>query len=356
VKIPIMKPKLSTFEQVEPFLRRIDATSIYSNHGPLVCELEETYAKYLSVDQEKVVALANATLAIQGLISISTNQNWLVPDYTFSATGLAVLNANRNLIICDVNFDDWKINTSLIGDEQKSYGIIPVMPFGSPIDFGPYADFDEVIIDAAASLGRKPPTFSQMKKNWSVVYSLHATKVLGAGEGAIIVCGNKSQAQLLRAWSNFGFLTQRESELCGTNAKMSEMNAAYGLYSLQELSAEREDWLKSQDSVASQTGEYTWATFVNATPQFHPYWIASIENQVLKKTIIEALNRAEIQCREWWAKPLSRQNAFAKSQVLGGAKNSKSLSEAHLGLPMFRGITHRQVSMVCEIIQSKHET
>jgi dTDP-4-amino-4,6-dideoxygalactose transaminase len=348
-----MKPRLATFEEVAPFIQRIDESNVYSNYGPLVRELEESYSKYLSVNREFVVALANATQAIQGLISISSNQNWIVPDYTFSATGLAVLNANRNLIVCDVRVEDWKIDTTLIVDEQKSFGIIPVMPFGSPIDFLPYKDFDEVIIDAAASLGSVPPLFGQMKKDWAVVYSLHATKVLGAGEGAIVVCGNKDQAELLRAWSNFGFVADRTSEICGTNAKMSEMNAAYGLYSIRGLLSEKEDWLTSQEYVAWQTQGFPWTTFVNATAQFHSYWIVAFKEPNLKKSVMEGLKQADIQCREWWAKPLSQQRAFSKSQVLAGTKNSEFLSSVHLGLPMYRGLTLSEVSAVCEVVRSR---
>ena len=145
-----MKPQLATYEQVAPFLQRIDQSNIYSNHGPLVRELEEEYSKYLQVNKDLVVALSNATLAIQGLVSISKNSDWIVPDYTFSATGLAVLNANRNLHICDVNLNDWKIDIDLISEKQKSFGVIPVMPFGSNIDFDPYEDFDDVIIEFLA--------------------------------------------------------------------------------------------------------------------------------------------------------------------------------------------------------------
>jgi dTDP-4-amino-4,6-dideoxygalactose transaminase len=318
----------------------------------LVCELEESYSKYLKVDKTQVVALCNATQAIQGLVSISSNRNWIVPDYTFSATGLAVLNANRNLIICDVNMADWKIDTSLIGEKQKFFGIIPVMPFGSPVDFTPYLDFDDVIIDAAASLGSQPPDFCKMRENWAVVYSLHATKVLGAGEGAIVVCGNKNQADLLRAWSNFGFLLNRSSEICGTNAKMSEMNAAYGLYSIKNIIPEREDWLESQYYVTSQTSGYAWSTFVNSKPNFHPYWIVAFKNKDMKKNVIEGLARASIQSREWWAKPLSSQGAFSRSTKITRIKNSKILSNVHLGLPMYRGLSYYEVEKICKVIQN----
>ena len=352
MKIPVMKPKLATFEEVRPFLQRIDQSHIYSNRGPLARELEESYSNYFKVEKDLVVALANATQAIQGLVSISKNKNWIVPDYTFSATGLAVLNANRNLHICDVNLSDWKIDVGLIHERQKFFGIIPVMPFGTAIDFDPYKDFEDVIIDAAASLGSKPPRFSEMKKSWAVVYSLHATKVLGAGEGAIVVCGNSNQANSLRSWSNFGFSSGRTSEIQGTNAKMSEMSAAYGLYAIQNLKVEEVDWLKSQECVSTQTSQCEWKTFVNATPQFHPYWIASYKSYNEKKLVIKALNQAGIQSREWWSKPLSEQRVFSKAGIVEITGIAKNLSEMHLGLPMYRGLNFNTVSEIHDVIQT----
>jgi dTDP-4-amino-4,6-dideoxygalactose transaminase len=347
-----MKPRLATFEEVAPFLKRIDRSNVYTNHGPLVLELEESYSKYLKVDKELVVAVTNATQAIQGLISISNKEDWIVPDYTFSASGLAVLNANRNLHICDVSLFDWKIDVDLIEEDYKSFGIIPVMPFGSAIDFEPYTDFKNVVIDAAASLGAIPPAFSKMRSGWAVVYSLHATKVLGAGEGAIVVCGDSKLADLLRAWINFGFLVDRNSEIQGTNAKMSEMNAAYGLYSILNIDTERADWLESQEFVTLQTSDCPWSTFVNSTPQFHSYWIASFKDKEEKNLVTKRLDRAGIQSRDWWAKPLSMQKAFLNSNVLSRTGNAEYLSGIHLGLPMYRGLSDEFVLEICEIIKT----
>jgi dTDP-4-amino-4,6-dideoxygalactose transaminase len=304
------------------------------------------------VNKELVVALANATLAIQGLVSISNNGDWMVPDYTFSATGLSVLNARRKLHICDVSLIDWQIDMNLISNRKKVFGILPVMPFGSAIDFNPYKDFNDVIIDAAASLGAPPPEFSEMPESWAVVFSLHATKVLGAGEGAIVVCGNRSQAESLRAWSNFGFSSNRVSDIEGTNAKMSEMNAAYGIYALQNSALEKADWLKSQDAVSSQTSNYPWTTFVNSSAQFHPYWIASFKNNQEKKLVVSKLEQARIQTREWWAKPLSLQKAFSESESLTLNGNAKHLSDVHLGLPMYRGLSANDIQKICEVIHS----
>jgi dTDP-4-amino-4,6-dideoxygalactose transaminase len=156
----------------------------------------------------------------------------------------------------------------------------------------------------------------------------------------------------LRAWSNFGFSAARTSDIQGTNAKMSEVNAAYGLYSLQNKDLEKKEWLKSQEFVSAHANDKSWITFVNYSPQFHPYWIASFKNEQEKKVIAEMLTQEGIQSREWWSRPLSEQKAFSRSQLTSQDRVARKLSSVHLGLPMYRDLTQDSVSTICDVIQS----
>jgi hypothetical protein len=174
----------------------------------------------------------------------------------------------------------------------------------------------------------------------------------GAGEGEIAVCGNEAQADSLRTWSNFGFSTDRTSDTEGTNANMSEMNAAYGLFSIRIRILESEDWLKSQKIVSVKTKDYSWKTFVNSHPRFHPYWIISFKDKQDKGMAVKKLEEANIQSREWWAKPLSLQKAFSESSSFLLNGSAKHLSDAHLGLPMYRGLSSENIQEICDVVQS----
>lgn len=350
-RIPVMRPCLPSFTEVQPLLQSIDASHIYSNRGPLVQALENEYASYLGMDPSLVVAVGNATQALQGLVAISEPDNWYCPDYTFSATGLAVLNAKKILHLCDVNINSWKIDSNELTEVSDSIGILPVMPFGAEVSFSDYKEFTYVIIDAAASLARVPPKASDLKDNWGVVYSLHATKVLGAGEGAIAVCGSRDMAEELRAWINFGFLDGRESKLLGTNAKMSEFNAAYGLASLRKFNHEESLWMHSQEAVSLFTKDKRWTTRVNMFPAFQPYWIAEFRNTEERNYVSKTLSELQIQTRCWWEKPLSQQPAFSGSKKIGVNINSDFLASAHLGLPMYQGLLSEEINYIVDSIE-----
>ena len=349
-QIPVMRPSLPKYADVEPLLRSIDTSRIYSNRGPLIRALESEYAEYLGTQPGLVVAVANATLGLQGLLEISRTFDWYVPDYTFAATGLAVIKSNKVLHLCDVGAENWMLQISEPQKNSSGIGVLPVIPFGASVEFSEYLPFKNVIIDAAASLGRTPPDFSKMHPEWSVVYSLHATKVLGAGEGAIVVCGKEETAEALRSWINFGFNSERTAEICGTNAKMSEFNAAYGLTSLRTFYESQKAWIDSQTLVAEFGKEKPWMTWVNSSPAFQPYWIIDLEDSFKKNHIEMTLNELGIQSRSWWAKPLSKQTAFKSCKLIGDLKISNDLALRHLGLPMFPGLSEKEVRYIVSAI------
>src|SRR6266478_4083507 len=49
--IPVLRPRLPPAERLLPYLGRIDATRVYSNHGPLVSDLERRLADHPERDR-----------------------------------------------------------------------------------------------------------------------------------------------------------------------------------------------------------------------------------------------------------------------------------------------------------------
>ena len=67
------------------------------------------------------------------------------------------------------------------------------------------------------------------------VFSFHATKFVHCGEGGAITTNDDLLAQRLRLLRNFGFVGYDCVTAIGTNGKMSELAAAVGLTSLDEM-------------------------------------------------------------------------------------------------------------------------
>ena len=109
---------------------------------------------------------------------------------------------------------------------------MPTLHVVMPVyDEGPtLAEIVRRVLDAALPAG------------WSVVVSLHATKVLGAGEGGIVVFGDVESADRFRAFTNLGFERTRTSERHGVNGKLPEATAAYALAALDGWELEEQQW------------------------------------------------------------------------------------------------------------------
>ena len=57
--IPVLRPRLPSAEQLLPYLRRIDATRIYTSWGPLALELEERLCRRFSLPVGGVVSASS---------------------------------------------------------------------------------------------------------------------------------------------------------------------------------------------------------------------------------------------------------------------------------------------------------
>ena len=329
--------RMPSYDQVKPFLRTMDKSRTYSNNGPLVQDLERQYANKFKVDAKTVVAVSNATVAIEGFLSISSADEWLIPSYTFSATGLAGMNSGKKITLGDSDEKDWQLKIDA-ADFKSSKGIVPVLPFGQKINLEKYSKFEHVLVDAAASIAEFPD-LSPLKSGWAVVYSLHATKLLGAGEGGLIIFGSTEMANRFRKWINFGFYGSRESTSIGTNAKMSEIHAAYATASLNNWKVDSALWVKAQDH-AQLVSERFSDLFTHWQPKnLNPYWIVSFEDQDQMLRLEHHLMSERISTRRWWSRPLHEMPAFNKVERDGPLEVASKLSNSVLGLPMFCDIT-----------------
>lgn len=319
-------PSLTT---VVPYLEDIHSSGHFSNFGKLEYVYRTEMASKLNVAPEQIATCSNATLGIQGICSILDLPIFKVQNFTFPATGLAVQNSGKPLELVDVALDSWVMENDF--DET---GKISSVPFGKSIDDFRYFEKGFHIVDAAASLGNMND-LSVLKANHAVVFSLHATKILGCGEGGLVVFGDKDLAAQFRSWTNFGFNGNRISEIrSSTNAKLSELSCAYALASLAEFPAKLNMYHILRAKVNEISRNLGVLPKVLNSDFVSPYWIIQLKTQEIRDDVEIELGKQGIETRRWWPKPLSQMPAFASSSNLSSAEvNSLSLTTTTLGLP-----------------------
>ena len=349
VSIPVMKPVLPTIDAVNVYLERVYASGIFSNHGPLVRELEQRYADWFNVSADNVVAVVNGTVAISAAALWEDNPTYLSPEWTFPATAMGVLSVGGSVEFRDVDPESWTLSVT-DDDLAHADSVVPlvVAPFGHPIDLSEWSAFPRIIIDAAACAGNRPD-LSGMKKGWAATISLHATKVLGCGEGGLVIFADPARAQIAREWINFGFSGSRITERIGTNGKMSEFAAAFALAALDDVDTELRDWGAVRDKAADVNTALGLSGGPMSPSSRIPYWLIaapSVESAVVYE---KALADAGIQTRRWWPASLTETTPFRDFPTSGNS-NSRFLAETVIGLPMFRSLSDEQFDYIRDVL------
>jgi dTDP-4-amino-4,6-dideoxygalactose transaminase len=351
--IPVMRPILPTLDEYEKYLLEIDQVGIYSNRGPLVTRLEQRYAQKLGIsDPSLVVLCSNATLAIQGFLQISDAETWHVPSFTFVATVHAAIQSGKKVVLEDIDPKTWMISPTVITD-IKNAGVVPVLPFGAPFNSNAFRHIDHVLVDAAASIGGASAWINDIKESWAAVFSLHATKSFGIGEGGLIVLGSQDMADEFRSWINFGFSGTREAQRLGTNAKLSEVQAAVGLAVIDSWEIEEAEWNGVRcetDEISKNLGLGKFDVIPKGT--LSPYWIISHSDEEVISRIQIACAENKIETRKWWAEGCHRMPAFSSlNSSLHAYSSTGFLGRRYLGLPFHRDMTPATLGQISAIVE-----
>jgi dTDP-4-amino-4,6-dideoxygalactose transaminase len=358
LSIPVARPRLPSTEEIAPYLRRIDQSRWYTNGGPLVRELEEKLSAHVDPGTAKVATVANATLGLTLALmahDLPLGSLCMVPAWTFAATAHAIELAGLIPWIVDVSESAWalepEIASELLGEAPAEVSaVMPVSPFGAPIKIGLWKEFRErtgvvVVIDAAAAFD------SLHASEVPAVVSLHATKVLGVGEGGFVVSNDASFIDEIQKRANFGFWYSREATAESFNAKMSEYAAAVGLAALDHWTTTRADFARVASAYLSG---FSNQTDVTLQEKFGRSWVAStvvISARIGAETAMCALNANSIGSRRWWGGGLHRHRAFANFPR-HHTKNTDALVEMAIGLPCWRDLPMVEITRICELVLS----
>lgn len=350
--IPVMKPKVVDPKKSLHRLRDVAVQGVFSNFGPQVRELENRLAKLFGVLPTQVVTAVNATLAITGAIAASQAKSLSLPAWTFAATAHAAALSGRPFRFVDVSPESWMIDVNSV--TEQGLASILVLPFGAPLTDISWGDEDEVIVDAAASFGSMFDQFPHLPRNTSLIFSLHATKVFGVGEGAIVVFGDAKRANSFRSWSNFGFAGSRDSLLPGLNAKMPEYVAALLHTELDKWPLAVAEWRKKRKLADMASDELGLSSSPGLRDSVSPYWICLFHDPASREAAEDALTRLGIESRRWWGSGLHRMSAFSRVPHEGLAETD-SIASRYLGLPFFRSLTDREVKQIQSAIADSRQ-
>jgi dTDP-4-amino-4,6-dideoxygalactose transaminase len=217
--IYVTRPLLPPLEEFLPYLEQIWDSKWLTNCGPYHQDLEKKLSDYLGV--EHLALFANGTLAlVTALQTLRITGEVITTPFSFVAAAHSLLWNGIKPVFVDIhpetfNLDPEKIEGAIT---PQTTAILPVHVYGKPCDVEKIQEIADiyglkVIYDAAHAFGVHYKGESLLKYGDLSTMSFHATKVFNTFEGGAVVTVVAP----------------------GINAKMNELQAAFGLLQLKHV-------------------------------------------------------------------------------------------------------------------------
>jgi len=356
-ELPVARPRLPALAALAPYLQRIDEARWYSNFGPLVCALEDRFAARFG--GAAVSTVSNGTQAlILGLKAMGVEPGGLcaMPSWTFIASAHAAHQAGLVPWFLDVDAEDWMlrpatVRAALANAPGPVSAVMPVAAFGARPDLDGWTAFHEdaglpVLIDAAAAFD----TMGSARLPFAL--SLHATKLVGAGEGGCLVSDDAALMERFRRLTSFGFKGSRESPFPASNAKLSEYAAAVAMAALDAWPAERTRWLRAARLLRIALSD-------RADVGFQPGWgLEWVSTTCVVRLPDDAADRLEarlaetgIATRRWWGEGCHQSPAFAGCPH-GPLPTTERLARSTIGLPFAIDLEDADIDRIAHAVRA----
>ena len=239
--IYVTQPALPPLEEFTEYLKQIWDNKILTNNGQFHQELEQELCKYLGV--KHISLFSNGTLAlITALQTLKITGEVITTPFSFVATTHSLWWNKITPVFVDIepeylNLDPAKIEAAIT---SKTTAIMPVHVYGNPCqveEIQKIADKHnlKIIYDAAHAFGVKKDENSILNFGDLSILSFHATKVFSTIEGGAIISHTPEMKHHIDNLKNFGFRGETLVEEPGINAKLNEVQAAFGLMQLKHI-------------------------------------------------------------------------------------------------------------------------
>jgi dTDP-4-amino-4,6-dideoxygalactose transaminase len=243
--LPVGQLYFPSWKRYEAAMRSIFERQYYTNHGPLVQELEARLEAFLGV--RHALTVSNATVGLYLVArALGLKGKVIVPAFTFIATAQAMSWAGLDPVFCDVDLDTHHIS-AITADralESDVSAVVAVNLWGGSCDprsLEVWAESQrcQLLFDSAQAFGCTTEKGQVGRFGRAEIFSFHATKIVTSTEGGCISTDDDDLAERIRNMrSNYGIRSNRPVPLT-INARMSEAQAAVALMSLDDLNMNR---------------------------------------------------------------------------------------------------------------------
>lgn len=217
-----------------------------SNRGPRARGFEARLAETLQAEAAVAVSSGSAALLLAAR-ALGVRGAAVLPSFTFLATASAAVHAGLTPVFCDIDPQTWTMDPAhleRILDSRDDVGLVmPVTAFGVPPDLPRIGVLAAqagaaVLHDGCHAFGSTLGGLPVLGTPGVHALSLHATKILNAVEGGVLLTDDRRLADEVRRLANYGFgPASRRDATPGFNFHFDELHAEIGHFSLDRAPA-----------------------------------------------------------------------------------------------------------------------
>lgn len=246
-----------------------------------------------------------------------------------------------------------------LGDEVAV--IVPYATFGTAIDLSLYNRLMQqgvpVVIDAASSFGTKTledTTHFGKGFGGAVVFSFHATKSFGIGEGGLVYSMDQELIKRIRQAGNFGFSSNRESVIQGLNSKMSEYTAAIALATLDQFPSIQENRKAIYEMYLQELDkeglfEQGWSMHKSQGSVVHQFISILSPESHSNSEVVERLSSNSIEARTYFS-PACHQHKQFQGYPRASVKVTEYTAEHIVSLPLWEELDEVKIRRITKFL------
>ncbi len=361
--IYVTRPFLPPIEEFYAGLQEIWDSQWLTNNGPVLQRFSGQLSQFF--DTDNICLFNNGTLALQiGLQGLEISGEVITTPFTFVATTHALYWNKIRPVFVDIEPDYYTLDPEKVEAAITPWttAILAVHVFGHPCNLEALADIArrhnlKLIYDAAHAFGVSVNGKSIAHVGDMSMFSFHATKLYHSIEGGMLTFADPGLKTTLNYLRNFGFESETEVVMPGTNAKMNEMQALMGALVLDHIDALIEQSRQISQVYRERLKDVSGIKFPPLLPDdvrysyiYQPVEIIEEEFGMNRDTLYEKLKTYNVFSRRYFY-PLLCDFACYKSVALNDPlKVARKVADRILALPTYYDLALDDVRRICDII------
>lgn len=356
---PIIPDKDSFYKKIDEIFQ----SKWLTNDGGQLKDFKKRLKNYLKV--KNISAFCNGTLALQlACKALELTGEVITTPFTFPATSHALVWNNLTPVFCDIEEKTFNIDPKKIEGliTEKTSAIMPVHVFGNPCDVNAIDKIAKkynlkVIYDAAHAFGVEINGVPIGNFGNMSMFSFHATKIFNTLEGGALSYTDPTFEKKLYFLKNFGIKNQEEVVAIGSNAKMNEMQAAFGILNLdivnREIAKRRLLTLEYRKSLKNIKG-VSFFNDIEGIKHNYQYMPVIIENSygVSRDYLFDRLKEYNIFPRKYFYPLCTKMECY--KYLIEGKKTDLPIAEKIaskiLCIPLYGDLSLSDIQKICGII------